>query len=403
MKKRLISLVAAAALVGGISIAQAPVAKAGTVTVAGDTQVQLYGRLKLQTGFTKNTAGYANTALKAPNNTFAAYHTLNDTNFNGFSINGAGTALGLKLANKDANLTGLFELGLPSGGAVNLRHAYIQHNFDNGLFVLIGQTNPVYEQHTFSITPNATAGWNRGPTRVPEIILGGKLDISDTASLDFKVSALQPSWVSTGAGVLGVHNKAPFFGADLGVSFETGFGAPARIYGSALIGSQDYEYLRTGRFNTKSKTSSAYTAGIVLPVSMITLQSQYQHAKGMVGLAGTSGAVQPGVYLNAAGNGFDQTKFNAFNFEAKVSPMPCLSVAAGYDHLKYKGYPSAAVVIKSNDAYFLNTSIKTTKYTALNVEWQHYKTKYANAPYAPTSNKTKFNGDLFYASYTYNF
>ena len=57
MKKRLISLVAAAALVGGISVASAPAAKAGSVTVKGDTQVQLYGFVWAEYSWNKQMAG----------------------------------------------------------------------------------------------------------------------------------------------------------------------------------------------------------------------------------------------------------------------------------------------------------------------------------------------------------
>ncbi|WP_035589183.1 hypothetical protein [Hippea jasoniae] len=410
MKKRLISLVAAAALVGGISIAQAPAAKAGTVTVAGDTQVQLYGGVKIYTGWTKQLDSYGNVGNKVwADNAMATdkavdYQKLNKTNFQDFSMSSAGTKLGVNFSNKDANISGKIEIGLNAGGNY-LRHAYIKHSFNNGLYVLLGQTSVPYEQHSFSIAPNVTAGWNILSSRTPEVMVGGNLDIADSASLDFKFAAFTPGlWTPNAPDAT---KKMPAFGLDLGVNFDTGFGAPARVYAATLVSTQKYTYYDnvTSKYNATNKTSYAYTAGLVLPVSMVTFQTQYQHAKGMSKLAGVKGAgaegVAPDVYINKNENGITQSKFDAWNIEAKVAPMPCVSVALGYDYIKFKNLTDQPNTytgfLKKNSAYFINANIKTTKYTTLGLEWQHDSTKYDK------QKDSKAKGDLFYAQYTYSF
>ncbi|WP_025209276.1 hypothetical protein [Hippea sp. KM1] len=410
MKKRLISLVAAAALVGGIATVSAPVsAQAGTVAVKGDTQVQLYGALKFTADWASRTNGLtANTAFKSRNNNVSD-RAQNKLNFQGFTMNGAGTKFGFNFSNKDANLSGKLEIGTGTAG-VNLRHAYIKHTFDNGLYVLVGQTDNTFEANytSFNMLPNGIAGLNGAAPRSPQVAVGGKFDIADTASLDFKFAFMNSNYATYGAGLSQNRRTFPTIGLNVGVNFETGFGAPARVYGGVVTENDKILNINPATWTETSKTGVGYTFGIVLPVSMVTVQSEYAHAKGMNALAGvaTTGALStpPSYWWNGTTNSIETTKYTAWNLEAKITPMACVSVAAGYGHLKFKNGGFAANQIKKNSTVFVNASIKTTKYTTLMLEYDHIKTK-AYDPAATAANPitTSYSGNSYFMAYTYSF
>ena len=406
MKKRLISLVAAAALVGGMATVAPSVASAGTVTVKGDTQVQLYGRLKFlgAWGAKFNPLG-ENTAYKAQGDGAAAKKQ-NKTNFKGFKMSGAGTALGLNFSNKDANLTGKIELGMGGRAAnnsqtANLRHAYIQHNLDNGLYVLIGQTNNTFEVHTFNALPEAMAGFDQ-PARSPQIAVGGKFDIADSANIDFKAALLEQDYMEDNNTVQKNRRAFPTVGLNVGVNFETGFGAPARVYGNYLVENRKFSY---NNDNETSKTGYAFGIGAVVPISMVTVQGEYIHAKGLVGLAGvnrhTAGNLKdPVSYWIDNNNNMKTVKFDAWNLEAKVAPMPSTSFAAGYGYLKFKNMAETTDNIKKNKTFFINAAVKTTKYTTLTLEYDHVKT---TAYKDNNGNTADYKGNGYFLSYSYAF
>ncbi|WP_022669553.1 hypothetical protein [Hippea alviniae] len=397
MKKRLISLVAAAALVGGMATVAPSMAQAGTVTVGGDTQVQLYGGVKFTSAWSKKTNGLnSNIAFdigKAKKDldlkTTASDKAWDKWNWNGFEMNDAGTILGVNFSNKDANLTGKIEIGI--GSSNYLRHAYVEHHFDNGLYILVGQTNNTFEEHTFDMLPNATAGFNP-PSRSPQIAAGGTFDIADSASLDFKLAFLNEDYIGNA-----LNRRAfPTVGLNVGVNFNTGFGAPARVYGNALI---EGAKITIDKGETEhSKTSSAFGVGFVLPVSMVTLQSEYIYAKGMASLAGLKlkgvsdkdvNTSTPLSYYEDDNGHLKALKWYAWNLEAKIAPMPCVSLAAGYDYFKVKHEAF------NNKTFFINTAVKTTKYTTLGIEWDHMRTKWDDG--------YKATGNTFFTSYTYTF
>ena len=87
------------------------------------------------------------------------------------------TTLGIDIENKAVNLEGKIEGDFSNDGDVfGLTYAYVQHNFDNDLFVLIGKTDQIGEENTLSNNDNAVAGFN-GTDQVVQIRLGGSFDL----------------------------------------------------------------------------------------------------------------------------------------------------------------------------------------------------------------------------------
>ena len=408
MKKRFISLVAAAALVGGIAIASTPAtSQAGTVTVKGDTQATLYGFTWAEYNWINQATGDADHSnMPIADNANYLYDKTQAATSVGV------TRIGFAFKNEDANLNGRIEGGFfHKGNNFRLRRAYVQHNFDN-FFVLVGQ-EWIIEEPFASISAGFTApaGFDEGILRVPQVRVGTKLDLGG-ANLDL---ALALEWegssaVSTSKDSAGnIVAPAGFSAASVDrVTFattaaravthiDTGFGAPAKIY---AWGSIIPVYISGGTVTDKSETSYAFGAGLKVPVSMVAIGANYQYSDGATNYAGLSD-YQPASYYVAANGDVKDTEMQAFNVNATISPMPCVTLGAEYDYVQFTNDDVFNGKNPEVDTYLGNIKIKTTKYTTLSIEWRHFKAQDFNV--TGLTNDDDMSGDQVYALYRYSF
>ena len=454
MKKRLISLVAAAALVGGVAVAGAPqVAKAGTVTVKGDTQATLYGFVWANYTWANQIAGSGNADeenmplpdtpdvnVKAPK----LYNSTYDETKASDSV--ITTRLGIAFKNEDANLTGRFEGDFWGGGhtSLRIRRAYVQHNFD-GFYVLVGQ-EWILEEPFASISAGFTApaGFDELILRVPQLRVGTNLDLG-SANLDL---ALAFEWSNKKAvstedisnlddGVNGYlptvvdRYTFPTTAARAVLHFDTGFGAPAKFYAWGAIipvevsnavkvfkddpGNSTPTYAldsKTGKIVEKykvgegdwyadqSETSYAFGVGVKVPVSMFAIGSNFQYSDGATNYAGLSEYQPASYYVNSKGDDED-TEMYAWNVNLTVTPMPCVTVGGEYDYVEFKNDDVFNGDEPEVETYVGNVNIKTTKYTELTFEWRHIKAKDFDATGLTTDDD--FSGDQYYVRYLYKF
>ncbi len=389
MKKRFISLVAAAALVGGIASVATPAANAGTVAVKGDTAVNMYGFIRFEAGYAKDMAS-------------SIYHNVpvdTDSDDEHYETNANITRVGLTFNNADANVGGRIEgdfLGTnheKKSGNFHLRRAYIKQTFDN-FYLLAGQEWGLENDaiRTFSAAWESPAGFN-GAARMPQIQLGGTFDLSG-ASVTAKLAFEDADY--TGKGIAKEGSKEedivkkkrfPAIAAYLATDIDTGFGKPAEVFGYGIAAPLK---IKVGN-DTDDKTAYGFAVGATVPVSMVILQGEYLYGKGMNKLAGVDvDGMTPPSYFEG-----DAQKFYAWNAEAKINPMSCLSVAAGYDYLKFKDYNGYKMYTA-----FANISYKTTKYTTLTLEWDHAKIKDRMIDGEAVKD---VDGDRYFFSYVYKF
>jgi hypothetical protein len=155
MKKGLISFAVCAALF-------APSAFAGTVQTSTDNDISLYGEITYYSSWSGEKTDFlnANTAYNSDSNK-TKYESYIGT-----------TLLGIDINNKQACIDGKIEGDFDAdGNTFELTYAYVQHNLNNGLFVLVGKTDQIGEANTFSNNYNATAGFN-GTDQVTQVRAG---------------------------------------------------------------------------------------------------------------------------------------------------------------------------------------------------------------------------------------
>lgn len=355
MRKKIISLVAAAALVGSVGIISN--AQAGTISLKGDTTATLYGITWLYGGWGSQLGGSSvwstDTSYKVHNGTGAAADQINKTSFN---MTANMSRFGFVLHNKAENIMAKIE-GDFAPGRFRLRKAYVRHFFANGMNLTLGQDSDVVIENTFSAAWSSPAGFD-GSSRGPEAKLAGKFGLGG-ACVNFALMAGNQNYTDN------VNRRViPTLGMNLSFNFDTGIGSPASVYGFGLIEPIELNNPATGKETAKSPYG--YGAGIVLPVSMFTLQSEYVHGYGMNGLAGVAGnggVSSPASYTNN-GTTLITRKFNAYNVEGKVSPLPYMSVAAGWDFIEFKNSTDSDYFstgeVKRVTTIFANATFKTS-------------------------------------------
>jgi len=409
MKKRFISLVAAAALVGGIAIASTPAtSQAGTVTVKGDTQATLYGFTWAEYNWINQATGDADHSnMPIQDNDGYLYNKTQAKTSTGV------TRIGFAFKNEDAGLTGRIEGGFfHAGNNYRLRRAYVQHNFDN-FYVLVGQ-EWILEEPFASISAGFTApaGFDEGILRVPQVRVGTKLDLGG-ANLDL---ALALEWEGSSAVSTAKKNhvgdeiaaasvdRVTFAttAARAVVHFDTGFGAPAKVYAWGAITPVyiSSDNATVSNVTDNSQTSYAFGAGVKVPVSMIAVGANYQYSDGATNYAGLSN-YQPASYYVKSNGDVKDTEMQAFNVNAVLSPMPCVSVGAEYDYVQFKNDDVFGGTKPKVDTYLGQVKFKTTKYTTLTVEWRHFKAK--DFDVTGLAEDDSFSGDQIYARYMYVF
>ena len=382
MKKRFISLVAAAALVGGIAIASTPAtSQAGTVTVKGDTQATLYGYIAYEGGWSKKLGNDYIPMLDAP---VPVEKTVESKKVR-FKTTANESRFGFAFKNTDANVSGVIEAHFYTG-SFGLRRAFVKHNFDS-FYVLLGQEWGLEEFHSFSANFNAPVGFG-GVGRMPQLRVGTNLNMGNAnLELDF---AFEDSTNVALEKDYGIRNPMPAMAAKVAVSFETGFGAPARIYTWGRIHPLKLTIGSGNNYKEKSKTPVAFGAGVNIPISMVTLAGEYIYEKGMTEITG----VKPDSYYYD-GTNWKAQKSDTFEIGAKIAPTECTSFAFGYDYTKFK--KNLDIAKDKYQTYFVNASVKTTKYTTLILEYDHVKLSDS------TPNTDSLKGDAFGFKYVYSF
>ena len=369
MKKGLISFAVCATLL-------APNTFAKTVQTSTDNNVSLYGEIKCYVGWTKQTDFMDNTAYKSNSTAPAEKDSQNKTKYDSYM---GATTIGIDIENKVANLEGKIEGDFSNDGDVfGLTYAYVQHNFDNDLFVLIGKTDQIGEENTLSNNDNAVAGFN-GTDQVVQIRLGGSFDLG-SITLTPEIALEDIKDILIGEDETNYVNRTAFpgIGAKISINFETGFGDPARVYGFCEF--QNLRIVDNSTNEEKSKTPYVYGVGFDLPIDIAGIQAEYLHGKGTTNYAGieATGDLQvPGGYYNE-NNKLKARKFDAYNIEISVSPTDIFNIYGGYDYVRFKKHisESGSDTIKDTQTVFGGINLATTKYSTLSLEWDHFKTKY---------------------------
>jgi hypothetical protein len=309
MKKRLVSLVAAAALLGSVSIASA-----GTVTTNGDTNISISGFVAEYLGFVNNQSGLFSTAASNPAMSNAGGTTGAQTNF---SSTANVTRLRLNLDNKVEGVTGEISADFRGGtgsdtktdnndggnSLLRLRQAWFMKSFcQEGCnytpWLLVGQTNTLGMPGTYSLLGLVTGGVAgsaaTNPTRVPQVAFGVKFDLGSVKlNPEIAVIDLQDlannyggfvngynSKTSEGYGITGMRTNMPGFGIKIPVEFNTGLGAPASFYADAQMQTMKINYYQNGSLSTdNNKTSWMVGAGLSLPVYFVTLKGDAAYFK----------------------------------------------------------------------------------------------------------------------------
>jgi hypothetical protein len=383
MKKGLISLAACAALF-------APSAFAGTVQTSTDNDISLYGEITYYSSWSGEKTDFlnANTAYNSDSNK-TKYESYIGT-----------TLLGIDINNKQAGIDGKIEGDFDAdGNTFELTYAYVQHNLNNGLFVLVGKTDQIGEANTFSNNYNATAGFN-GTDQVTQVRAGGSFDLG-SVTLTPEIALEDIRDVLAGGDNDSEINRVAFpgIGAKLSAEFKTGFGEPARVYAF-----YEFQNLKIKNGNDEvSKTPYVFGAGFNIPVSIVQIQAEYLYGKGTTNYAGvapTGDLKIPGGYYTD-GNDLKARKFYAYNIEASISPIDILNVYSGYDYVRFKNHIDNVGdnIIKDSQTVFAGINLATTKYTTLSLEWDHYKTKY----YPTANNSETASANQVFLMYDYAF
>jgi len=383
MKKGLFSFAVCVALL-------TPSAFAGTVQTATDNSISLYGEIKYYTGWTKRCDFMGNTAYKS-----------DDDKVKFDSYIGA-TTLGIDIENKNENLEGKIEGDFSNDSNVfGLTYAYVQHNLNNGPFVLLGKTDQIGEENTFSNNDSAPAGFN-GTDQVMQIRAGGSFDMgSVTITPEIAFEDIKDVLIDSGEANNINRTAFPGIGLKLSGEFKTGFGEPARIY--AFYEFQHLYLSKNKNKGEESKTPYVYGAGFDLPVNIAEIQAEYIYGKGSTNYAGAVPAGDlkiPGGYYTK-GNSLKARKFYAYNVEANVSPIDILNIYGGYDYVRFENHIKEAGdnAAKNTQAVFAGINLSTTKVTTLSLEWDHFKTKY----YPKASNSETASANQVFLMYDYAF
>ncbi len=395
MKKSFISLVAAAAIAGG-ALTVATTSNAGTVTTKGGTNVTMYGFIRTYFGWNKKTSFLGNTATEAGGGSYK-----DKTKWSGFNV--SKSRLGFKFDSGNG-VGGKLEIDY-SPGHFRIRHAYVKQTLGSGAWVLVGQTwNLGFEPASFSINWNGQPGFLTIPARSGQIRVGDTFGFGGgSLTLEANVEDYQDIFTfrqpaSSPYSIL--RTAMPGFGLKAKAKFNTGFGAPATVYGFVL--GQNFKVGGLGDPNGKSETPYVLSAGVTLPVSMVTLKSNIIYAKGGLGFFGVLSTAPYNYYVS---NGsVKKSSGTAWNIEAKISPAAGVGLYAGYDQVKFKKRDAAATgvgTVKKDQSVLAGITYKTSKNTVAAFEWDHIKTTTIADAATGATNSAKGDQGLFMYNYSF--
>ena len=443
MKKRLVSLVAAAALLGSVSIASA-----GTVTTNGDTNISISGFVAEYLGFVNNQSGLFSTAASNPGMTNAGGTTGAQTNF---SSTANVTRLRLNLSNKAQGITGEMSADFMGSGNSNdsgqnstlrLRQAWFMKSFcQEGCnytpWLLVGQTNTLGMPGSYSLLDLPIGGVAgsaaTNPTRVPQVAFGVKFDLGniklnpEVAVMDLQQlannsndSVYNPGSFFGGYGI-NMRTNMPGFGIKIPVEFNTGLGAPASFYADAQMQTMKVNYYNQNfaLSTNNNKTSWMVGAGLSLPVSFVTLKGDVAYSRGFTNMSyifgdtvGNSDSPQTPPSYWVDGNGsLHQTHATQWDVEAQVDFNKILQIpivlSGGYSQVVFSNLPfqnnqtwnfyNANAPVRKASTIFANVSYNLTKSTMLGVEYDRNKTYYTVNP------NSSYNSNAVYVVGVYRF
>lgn len=441
MKKRLVSLVAAAALLGSVSIATA-----GTVTTTGNTNISISGFVAEYLGFTNNQSGLFATAASNPAMKNGGGTTGAQTNF---SSTANVTRLRLNLDNKVEGITGEISgdfRGTAGGGndgatsTFRLRQAWFMKSFcqegcNYAPWLLVGQTNTLGMPGTYSFLGLPIGGVAgsaaTAPTRVPQVAFGVKFDLGsvklnpEIAVMDLQDLAnnygglINEESTGAGYGITGMRTSMPGFGVKLPIEFNTGLGSPAQFYADAQMQTMKVNYNNPAPSlsTNNNKTSWMVGAGLSLPIYFVTLKGDLAYMRGFTNMSyifgdnyGSSASpATPPSYWEDPANGLQQTHAMQWDVEAnidfnKLAQVP-FSISGGYSQVVFSNLPSADVwssayagaPVRKAATIFANVSYNMTKSTTLGVEYDRNNTNYVVDP------GTTYHSNAVYLVGIYNF
>ena len=443
MRKRLISLFAAAALLGSVSIASA-----GTVTTSSDTNITLggfvneyfiWGNNQPNVGFLPPFATNSNgptfkNSTNGPNgftNPSAA-----QTNFNSTAM---WTRLNFAFDNKAEGVSGLIDGDFCSGSGglggapstFRLRDAYFKKTFDASStfqpYVLIGQTWALDTYNEYSLNNAAgTAGAVGGfdDPRVPQVTFGANMDFGSVKinpqfgfeDLMFGVQesandgyeAYGVNYQSVTSNGITVRSQMPGIGLNVPITFNTGFGSPATFYVNAEMQPVKVTSINAN-INSESKTSWRVGTGFELPIYAISLLGNVSYSRGFAlynsFVAGYNPI--PASYWVDQNGSLQTTNATQWDIEAKLdfnklAQLP-FAIAGGYSQQIFSNYnnvtSNTSGYATSNKAstIFANVTYNMTKSIMLGLEYDRNKTYYANDP------NTAYNANVVYLMGQYSF
>ncbi|MGC9168446.1 MAG: hypothetical protein ACP5GK_06005 [Desulfurella sp.] len=412
MKKRLVSLVAAAALLGSVSLASA-----GTVTTKGDTNISIGGFIQTYFDWANNQTnlGYqANPEYTAPGKK-------NTTAQTSFGTSTQFSRISLGLSNPTEGITGVVEGDFFGGGAgqqlygkgnFRLRHAYIVKEFcQEGCnytpWLLIGQTwDPLEMLNTFSlndIVGIAGQNFGEGVVRTSQIGFGVKFDLGsvklnpgiyaanlagDSAFGNSGTVYFNPSKTGYSDYQLSQRLTSPGFAFKLPVEFNTGFGSPASAYAGFEWQPMKLTNAPAG-IDSKNENAWMATVGLTLPVYFVNLTGNFHYERGMTAFdmplfGGTY--TMPSFYIDQNGS-IQAVRGTSWNAQAqidfnKLAQVP-VTFAFGYGQTVFSNYGELAdgttPLVRKMGTMFANVNYHLTKSLALGLEYDRNRTYYVGA------------------------
>ncbi len=406
MKRKLTLFWVAAALIGGIALSTPTFA--GTLTVKGDTEVNMYGFVRAQYSWNTQMTGepdYSN--MPKPDATGQSSPSYKSTyNKTYAASNVLWTRLGVSFKNEDANLNGGIEGDFVHGSDFRMRKAYITHKIGK-VNILIGQ-NYIVEvvNQSISAVNDTPVGFNNKIKRVPQVQIRTKFDMGSAeldvaAALEYGAKeAVKRGTNSKFSQTMYVDRVAvPYPAVNLTLHFDTGFGSPSKIY---VYGSAIPVYMTTSDKTSvvdKSETSYAFGAGFKIPVSRATIAVNYIYTNGAEGYSGATDFA-PASYYYTRGD-IKKTTSNAFNINAVVPLVKNLKIGTEYDFAEFKNDDAFNAAEPKVYTYLGKIDIKTTKYTKLTLEYRYVEAK--NFDVIKGVNDDKFDGNQIFAIYKYVF
>jgi len=428
MKKRLVSLVAAAALLGSVSIAAA-----GTVTTKGDTNITIGGFIQTYFDWANNQddlgyiaypkyVGYDKKGNKISNE--PAQTTFGTTT--------SWTRLSLGLNNPTEGIKGTLEGDFFGGGAnqqlynkgnFRMRHAYIVKEFcQEGCnytpWLLMGQTwDPLDVLDSFSlnsIVGIAGQNANSDNVRTSQIAFGVKFDlggvklnpaiyVANMAKDQYfngNVSSLNPYINAT------QRLTSPGFVFKLPAEFNTGLGAPATAF--VAFGWQPMKLtfndgkpisISNGFVNYsvthQDEEENAWMAevGLTLPVYFVNLTGNVRYGRGMTGYENgvvTSKYTFSSFYVDPKDGSIEKIYSTGWTAQAQVDfnkliQMP-FTLAFGYGQVVFSNYRELGdqnqnvwPFARKESTIFANVNYNLTKSLSFGLEYQRNKTWYVGA------------------------